>query len=164
MSDDLGRSDFLDAATVLRKGRAVLEARRKEIDGELTIYKNAEEALLVLGEADRVRGEVEARISKARSDLADLSAKVLAAEKKSQAAIAGFDAQVKAAQEKTEELLAAEESRQRITSARIKALEDSVAEREVVAGDRLADFDTQIAERESALNALRATIANLAKM
>lgn len=164
MSENLGRSDFLDAATVLRKNQIVLEIRRKEIEGELSIYKGAEEALVVLGEADRIRGEVEAKITKARADLVDLSAKVLAAEQKSREVLAGFDAEVKDARKATDDLLGKEARKKLDCAARIKILDDKAADAKKSADEKTAALDAQITEKETALNALRATIASLAKM
>jgi hypothetical protein len=164
MSENPGRGDFLDAATVLRKNKTVLEVRRKEIDSELTIYKNAEEALVVLAEADRIQGEVESKIMAARNTLAGLDVKVLAAEAASREALAGFAAEVEVAKRKTEGLLAREQDKQKSAAARIQSFDDKVAAAEKKADDRVKTLAEQIAEKETALAALRETIASLAKL
>jgi len=164
MGEIPGRSDFLDAATVLRKNKTVLELHRKEIDGELTIYKNAEEALVVLAEADRVRGDLNRKIEDAKAHLASVDEKVLAAEKASREAIAGFAAEVEEAKRKTEGLLAREQDKQRSAAARIQSFDDKVAAAEKKADDRVKTLTEQIAEKETALAALRETIASLAKL
>lgn len=164
MGNNPGRSEFLDAATTIKRLRSLLEGKKKEIDGELSFFAGAEKALAVLGESDRVRAEIETRIAKAQDALAGLDAQVLAAEEASREAIAGFEAEVEAAKKKTEGLKSQAADKQKSFAAAIRALDAETAAAAKAASGRLDVLNAQIAEKEAALASLRETIASLAKL
>lgn len=164
MGNNPGRSEFLEAATTIKRLRSLLEGKKKEIDGELSFFAGAEKALIVLGESDRVRGEIDSRIQAARATLAGLDAKVLTAEGASREAIAGFDAEVEEAKRKTEKLKLQAADKQKSFAAAIAALDSEFNVAEKRARRQLDALVAQIAEKEAALAALRDTIASLAKL
>ncbi|MBF8258986.1 MAG: hypothetical protein HW377_1360 [Actinobacteria bacterium] len=164
MADGTGRSEFLGAATAIRRIRALLEGKRKEIDKDLGFFNQAEMALAVLGEADRERTQVEAKIAAAKSRLEEIAAKVTAAEAASLKTIAGFNDEVEREKRKTEGLKTQASDKQKSFAAAISALDAELAVAEKRARGQLEALIAQIVEKEAALSALRDTIASLAKL
>ena len=164
MADGMGRSEFLGAATAIRRIRALLEGKRKEIDQDLGFFNQAEMALAVLGEADRERTQVEAKIAAAKSRLEEIAAKVTAAEAASLKTIAGFNDEVEREKRKTEGLKNQASDKQKSFAAAISALDAEAKAAEKAASGRLDVLNAQIAEKETALASLRATFAGMAKL
>jgi len=164
MAGEMGRSEFLGAATAIRRIRTFLEGERKEIEQDLGFFNQAEMALVVLGEADRERTQVEAKIAAAKSRLEEIAAKVVSAEAASLKAIAGFNDEVEREKRKTEGLKSQAADKQKSFAAAILALDAEFKVAEKRARGQLDALNTQIYEKEVALASLRETIASLAKL
>jgi len=160
---EIGRTEFLEAATTIKRMRAFLEGKRKEIDRDLVFFNGAEQALAVLGEADRARLQVEAKITEARERLEMIDRRVLEAEAASREAIEGFQVEIAEAREKAKIAVAAAAAKGNAATARMADIAEMVSLAEKKGKGALEDLQRQINEKETALSALRETIAGLAK-
>lgn len=168
MAKDLGRSEFLDAATAIKKMRGLLESKRREVDTELAFFVDAEKALAILGESDRIKAEFETRITSAQVQIKDLDREVQAAQTEASVATSRARAEANEAARKakaeTDAVMSKETEKRKSSAERIAEMDATLKAAEKETASRLNVLGKQISEKEAALSSLRSTIAELAKV